>query len=113
MTTNTKVSADLFEKAKSFIDTPDKWCQGKYVENEKMCSNTALDKANEGAFDHKLVHRAFIKAHRFTADVPQDLRRFSSDLEGTSEVCAINNTLDHEQLMRVFDTAISQAKEVN
>lgn len=89
-------SADRLRRARALIDTPDKWCQGRYHKpTGRHCSLGAMNKAMGRGKSDGFAERALYAA---AAEM------------GDGSVVLYNDTHTHAEVMALFDRAIEIAE---
>lgn len=115
-------TSEALKQARALIDTPEKWCQGSYALNEngmssygdsplacRFCSVGALQHTNPLMFDRERKYK--------TRPAMPVLRQFLDRAADRVSLGRFNNVVDfndsrtHDQVMKVWDLAISLAEE--
>jgi hypothetical protein len=109
--------ANNLRRAKSYIDTPEKWLQGRFEDGTgRMCMANAMSMAMFGENFTSLAPRGTTKFWASAevealGDAASDIMDVAPyEYQGRPDICQINNRSTHGQIMRVFDLAIEHAE---
>ncbi len=109
--TDTRTDAELLRIAKAYIDHPSKWCQGAFESTSgiRHCAMSALNYAVCGRPIEWVGGVGYAYSDRLQ-ELDDQIRRAAGTYSNT---CHVNNTVEHPELMAIFDKAIATAEGGN
>lgn len=101
--------ADDLRAARELIDTPEKWCKGKYGDAKSMCALGACRAAFYGVPDHGQGRE--LRRGEYAADFnPLAEALYKANNRGGVDLFNDDPDTTHADIMALFDRAIAQSE---
>lgn len=95
-------TSEQLKQAKLLIATPDKWTQGKFVDQGKICASEAIARTTEGRANHHSGDYMSCEAYKILEE--------AMGIKTSFAVSNFNDSHTHEEVLAAFDRAIEIAQ---